>query len=282
MQKDRLPSRDSNALILTAINIGGSLEWYEIGMFVSWQLIIQQSAINFEAIAASLNVGAVLLVAATVLASGGARALGGWFFGRKGDRQGRKSAFSLSILVATLPSWGLVLLSFFLSYEKWMTYSTTILTTIKFFQGIPAGGELPGAICYLAEDSETSQQTPSWDNQRYMCSFTLLGPQIGLAVSIIVCLILKFFFPTEVLLTHGWRYVFLVSGMMGIGGFIIQKQLHETTAFLKRKIHKITYSPLKAVFHSYRSQLVFGSTYLFRWYSKILGEYLRSCYAGTA
>ena len=61
MKKDKLPSRDSNALILTAINIGGALEWYEIGMFISWQLIIQQSAINFEAIAASLNVGAVLL-----------------------------------------------------------------------------------------------------------------------------------------------------------------------------------------------------------------------------
>lgn len=118
MKKDNLLSRDSNALILTAINIGGSLEWYEIGMFISWQLIVQQSAINFEAIAASLNVGAVLLVAATVLASGGARAIGGWFFGRKGDRQGRKSAFSLTIFVATLPSWGLVLLSFFLSYEE--------------------------------------------------------------------------------------------------------------------------------------------------------------------
>lgn len=94
-----------------------------------------------------------------------------------------------------------------------------------------------------------------------MCSFTLFGPQIGLALSTIACLVLKLSFPTEVLLTHGWRYVFLVSGVMGIGGFIIRKKLHETIAFLKRTLHhKITYSPLKAVFHSYRSQLAFGST----------------------
>lgn len=260
MKKNVPLPHDSNAFILTTINIGGSLEWYEIGMFISWQLIVQQSAINFEAIAASLNVSAVLLVVATVLATGGARAIGGWFFGKKGDRQGRKYAFPLTILVATLPSWGLVLLSFVLSYEEWMTYSTVILTTVKFFQGIPAGGELPGAICYLAEDSEVSQNRSSWDNQRYMCSFALLGPQIGLAVSAILCLVLKLFFSTEFLLTHGWRYVFLFSGIMGIGGFVIRKKLHETMDFLKRHYHhKISYSPLKSVFHSYRSQLAFGT-----------------------
>lgn len=83
MKKDRVLPHDSNALILTTINIGGSLEWYEIGMFIAWQLIIQERTINFEAIAASFNVGAVFLVVATILASGGARAIGGWFFGKK-------------------------------------------------------------------------------------------------------------------------------------------------------------------------------------------------------
>lgn len=261
MKKNNSPYRDSNFLILTTINIGGALEWYEIGMFISWQLIIQESTINFEAIAASFNVGAVLLMISTMLAFGGARAIGGWFFGRKGDRQGRKSAFPLTIFIATIPSWGLVLLSFFLSYKEWITYSTIILTTIKIFQGVPAGGELPGAICYLSEDSEAPQEPNTWDNHRYMCSYTLLGPQIGLAVSTIACLILKLFFPIDILLNHGWRCVFFISGIMGIGGFIIRKKLHETIAFLKRKIHhKITYSPLKAVFHSYRSQLAFGFT----------------------
>lgn len=260
MGKNKAPTaQDSSAFILTAVNIGGSLEWYEIGIFIAWQLIIQQGSVNFDAIAESLNVGAVLLVAATALASGGARALGGWLFGRTGDRRGRKVAFPLTVLIATLPSWGLVILSFFLSYEEWMTYSTVIFTIVKFFQGMPAGGELPGAICYLSEANETSSKSSSWDTQRYMCSYAMLGPQIGLALSTLVCLVLKLLFPTEILLSHGWRFVFLISGLMGIGGFMMRKKLHETIAFLNGKIHhKITYSPLKTVFKECRPQLLFG------------------------
>lgn len=51
---------DSNAFILTAINIGGALEWFEIGIFISWQIIIQQSSGGFGvSLAESLNTSAV-------------------------------------------------------------------------------------------------------------------------------------------------------------------------------------------------------------------------------
>jgi MHS family proline/betaine transporter-like MFS transporter len=261
MAENKISSRrDSNFFVLTAVNIGGTLEWFEIGIFFAWQLIIQQNAISFDVLVESLNVGAVLIVAIMAVASGGARAIGGWFFGKKGDQQGRRIAFPLTILVATLPSWGLVFLSFFLSYETWITYSTIIFTLVKFFQGMPAGGELPGAICYLAEATENSQGKLSWIKRRYMCSYAMLGPQIGLALSTLFCLILKLLFPVDILLSHGWRFVFLVSGILGIGGFMMRKKLHETVAFLKRKIHhKIGYSPLKIVFNVYRTHLIFGS-----------------------
>lgn len=254
------PSEDSRTLVLAAVNIGGALEWYEIGIFIAWQLIIQQNAVDFDAFAASANAGAILLLAATVLASGGARAIGGWFFGKTGDRQGRRAAFPLTILVATCPSWGLVLLSFFLSYEEWITYSTVIFTVVKFFQGMPAGGELPGAICYLAEARANPNKARFWDNQRYMCSYAMLGPQIGLALSTIVCLVLRLFFSTDLLLHHIWRFVFLFSGLMGIGGFIIRKKLHETVAFREKKaLHQIASSPLKTLFSKYKIQLSSGA-----------------------
>ena len=106
----------SNSFVLTAVNIGGALEWYEIGLFIAWPFIIGQETVNFdESIAEFLNASTILIIAAMALASGGARAFGGWFFGKRGDQQGRQTAFPLTILVATLPSWGLVLLSFFLS-----------------------------------------------------------------------------------------------------------------------------------------------------------------------
>jgi hypothetical protein len=77
--------------ILAAVNIGGALEWYEIGLFISWPLIIQGSSNLFDqTLADSLNLTGILLMVGFALASGGARALGGWFFGKMGDKEGRR------------------------------------------------------------------------------------------------------------------------------------------------------------------------------------------------
>lgn len=192
------------------------------------------------------------------LATGGARALGGWFFGRRGDLVGRKSAFSLTVLIATLPSWGLFFLSFLLSYEKWSIYSTIIFALIKFFQGVSAGGELPGAICYLAE-ADVQKNTIFRSRLRYRCSYALFGAQIGLALSSLVCLILKSIFPIEMLITHGWRYVFLGSAILGLGGFVIRAKLHETKAFLAKRFNpKINLSPIKELFSKYKKHAFYA------------------------
>jgi MFS transporter, MHS family, proline/betaine transporter len=209
MDKILKPTRDSNLLTIIAVNLGGALEWYEIGLFISWQLIIQQDATNFEAsIAESINVISVLAIIALALASGGVRALGGWFFGSQGDRKGRRIAFPLTVLISSLPSFGLIVLTFFITVETWITYSTVIFTLIKFFQGIPAGGEIPGAMCYLAESDCISDVRASLNKQRYMCSYALVGPQLGLALSALVCLFLRFLFPVDFLLEKAWRFVF--------------------------------------------------------------------------
>lgn len=260
MDKTKSAASDSNFFIVTAVSIGGALEWYEVGLFISWQLIVHQDATSFEAsIAESLNAISVLALVGWTLAFGGVRILGGWFFGRQGDRRGRRVAFPLTILISSLPSFSLFILSFFLNFKEWIVYSTGIFTLIKFFQGIPAGGELPGAICYLAETDGGIQTKSIWASQRYICSYALLGSQLGLALSALVCLLLKFVFPVEILLEKGWRYVFLASGLMGIGGFVMRKKLHETAAFLRRKVHHgITYSPVKTVFSKYLNQTLFG------------------------
>lgn len=245
-------NKDSKTLILSAITIGGSLEWYEIGIFLFWPLIIEKKAAGFDiSLAETLNAGAIVLLVALALANGVARAIGGWFFGKKGDEQGRKIAFPLTLLVATLPSWSLALLSFFISYEYWITYSTVLFALVKFFQGMPAGGELPGAICYL---SETASDLKS---RRHMCSYSLLGPQIGLGLSAIICLILKAFFPTEFLMRYAWRYVFIFSGLLGIGGYLMRKKIHETAQYLEFKSHhKIVHGVLKILFSKHFSRVV--------------------------
>lgn len=257
MSKQNLTKTDSKTFIISAITIGGALEWYEIGLFISWPLLIQNQAAGFDiSLAESINAGAILIIAALALANGGARAIGGWFFGKKGDERGRQVAFPLTLLFATLPSWSLAFLSFFLSYEHWLSYATVIFAFVKFFQGMPAGGELPGAICYLSETADGCNHKKIWNSKRYMCSYALVGPQIGLGLSAIVCLTLKAFLPLDLLVTSAWKYVFMFSGILGVCGFMMRKKIHETAKFMELKVHhKVTHQPLKKLFKKYSSRV---------------------------
>jgi len=245
----KIKNIDSKTLVLSAVTIGGSLEWYEIGLFIFWPLLIEEKPAGFDiSIAESVNATAIIILVIMTLLNGATRALGGWFFGKKGDEKGRSIAFPLTLLIATIPSWSLAVLSVFISYESWITYSAVIYTIVKFFQGMPAGGELPGAICYLSETSDLHKKK-SWRNKKYMCSFALLGPQIGLALSAIICLILRANFSPEFLLKHAWRYLFIFSGVIGIVGFMMRKKIHETAEYLEFKSHhKVTHEPLKTLF----------------------------------
>ena len=249
-----------NLFTLAAVNIGGALEWYEIGLFISWPIIIEGKANLFkQSLADSLNLTGILAMIALSLASGGSRGIGAWLFGILGDKTGRKGAFSLSVLLATLPSLILPLLALSVPYELWIGYSPIIFAIVKVFQGIPAGGEFPGAICYLAETGNHCTNQPSWIGRRYMCSYTVLGPQIGLMLSMIVCLILKSMFSTEILVRNGWQIVFLISGLMGLVGYVMRHKLHETHSFLDIKSHhKITANPLKTLFSEHLSNVTFG------------------------
>lgn len=250
----------SSLFIIAAVNIGGILEWYEIGLFISWPLIVLNDSDLFdEFLVDSFSMTGVILMVIFALASGGIRGIGGWYFGRKGDKEGRRGAFSLSILLATLPSLLLPLISFFIPYNQWIRWSTITFAIVKFLQGMPAGGEFPGAICFLAESGKLSSHTDTWVGRRYMCTFTVLGPQIGLMLSMIVCLVLKSFSSTTFLLERGWQIVFFISGLLGVFGYLMRKKLHETASFLELKIHnKISLHPLKTLFTKYFSRIVFG------------------------
>jgi MFS transporter, MHS family, proline/betaine transporter len=47
--------------------------------------------------------------------------------------------------------------------------------------------------------------------------------------------------------------------LLGVGGFVLRKKLHETASFLKTKArHRIMYSPVKAVFTKHLNHTLFG------------------------
>lgn len=219
-------------LLILAVTIGGILEWYEIGLYIYWPLIILSDYFTIEMpLAEAINT--VLVIATGLIA----RPLGGIIFGRWGDIRGRKTPFTWSIVFVAIPS---LLIGILPSYMVWSVFSLIFFTIIKFFQGIPAGGELPGAICYLFEARESTKR-------QYLCSFTFVGPQLGLLLSLCFCFLLKLSFNEEELMRKWWRVIFLFSGLIGLAGFVLRTKLHESFDFSHLHTSHITH-PIKQLF----------------------------------
>lgn len=208
--------------LLSAVTIGGILEWYEIFLYVYWAPVL--SEIFF-----SKSYGNVAVIDALLVFAFGflARPIGGLIFGYIGDRYGRKMAFISSILLCTLPTFVIAILP---TYASWGIASQIILSVTRFLQGIPAGGELPGAMCYLKEYSSTQ-------NKFFVTSFAFIGAQIGAILGILECSLFEMLMPREDLLDWGWRLSFAIGGLIGLLGFYLRKKIHETPMFLKLEKH---------------------------------------------
>lgn len=230
--------------IIPAIILGSVLEYYDLGLVVYWTPLIGK-VLQDISIPLAETVNTVLAIVTGLIA----RPLGAYLFGRSGDKHGRKHAFTWTIIGIALPTCliGLPLFSF----ENWSLLAVIYIASMKFLQGIPAGGELPGAICFLAEESKNER------DKILKCSFSLVGPQIGLLLSLAVVLLLQEYLSYETLLNQAWRIAFLSTGFLGIGGYLLRSSLHETREYnLMKAGHKIVQYPVRELFKNYRFELI--------------------------
>ncbi len=228
--------------IVVPTTIGGFFEWFEFFLFLYWTSVFSET--NFSDLVTSFEelTYAILLLCSGLIA----RPIGGILFGWVGDKWGRKRAFFISIIAISIPS---IILTFSPSFPSWAYSSLIYLAIMRLLQGIPAGGELPGALCILFEGSNMNRR-------KYLCSYLFVGPQLGQIMSVIFILSLQKYLSHEQLLDWGWRFSFALSSIVALIGIILRKRLHETSAFEHlRREHKIEQSPLKTSFQNYKKMM---------------------------
>lgn len=251
---------DSKGKILFSVILGGSLEFFQIGLLIYWQLMIEGSIPAFDILETeSVNSLTIfLLIVIYPITNALMRAIGGYFFSRIGDKKSRLKAFTNSIFFSSAITLVFFLLSFFLSRKIWINYYSWILIGCKILQNIPSGAEVAGSICFLCETSSPNLRKKNhWTSKVVMACFSLLGPQVGLLLSAIVCFTLKSIFPTELLQDHGWRYLFSFSAALGTAGVIIRKKLHESYAFKTK--HHLLHQPAKTLCSKYNYRWRIGA-----------------------
>jgi len=240
-------SKKKRATVITAVMIGNILEWYEIYLFVYWAPII--SKLFFPPNDGTGALTNTFLVFALGFLS---RPFGGIFFGRLGDRIGRKKALILSVLMMTVPTFVMGLLP---TYHSIGGAAVWILLFMRLCQSFPAGGELPGGFCYLYESSPLN-------SRRFLCSWATVAYQLGILISTVECYLLEKFLSPESLISWGWRLSFFVGGLFGLFGLLLRYKLHETPLFQEMILHeKVVRDPILQVLYRYKGKILLGTLF---------------------
>lgn len=222
-----------NAKLILSSAAANTFEWYDYGLFVHLAPIIGEKFFPDNDPSISL-LKAFLVFAVGYLM----RPIGGIFFGILGDKFGRRSALSASILCMALPTTVIGLLP---TYNDIGLVATSLMIIMRMLQGLSMGGALTTSVCFLIEHTDKSKRG-------FAGSISMSGICVGILLGSLVSFAVKQSMGQEQFIDFGWRIPFILGIFIMFVGIYIRRHMGETPVFqsLKEK-HKVATSPLKDV-----------------------------------
>lgn len=210
------------------------IEWYDFYIFGSLAVTISPlfypKGNDTLALIAYLSTFAVGFVV---------RPFGALFFGRIGDLVGRKYAFLVTLLIM---GGATALIGFLPTYATIGIAAPIILLIIRVLQGLALGGEYGGAAVYVAE------HVPD-EKRGFYTSFIQITATLGLFLSLIVILIVRYVLSPEAYNAWGWRIPFILSIFLVGISLYIRMRMKESPIFQQIKTAGLTSAqPLKEAF----------------------------------
>ncbi|MFD5751366.1 MFS transporter [Streptomyces sp. NPDC127033] len=214
---------------------GTALEWYDFAIYsVAAALVFGEVFFPSEDPATG-----TLLAFSTYAVGYVSRPLGGFVFGRLGDRIGRKK-----VLIATLVLIGVATLFIGLlpSYATIGVTAPIVLVILRFAQGVGVGGEWGGAVLLSSEFGDPRRRG-------FYASAAQVGPPAGNLLANGVLAALGLLLTEDQFMSWGWRVAFLLSGVLVVFGLWIRTKLEETPVFLAMEAaEKRPEAPIREVF----------------------------------
>jgi MFS family permease len=231
--------------IILLTGLGGALEFYDFIIFVFFAKTLGNlffpSSNSIISLIASWSLFAVGYLM---------RPLGGIILGHMGDRIGRKKTFLITLAGMAIPS---LLIGILPSYQTIGIFAPILLILFRLLQGFCVGGEIPGALVFITELTPTK-------NRALVCSLIFLGVNSGLLLGSLLSTLLTHVMEPKTLLAWGWRLPFCLGGVLGIFGFYLRRQLHETPLFLALQTMREQESiPLREILAKYSLQVGQGA-----------------------
>lgn len=222
---------------VAAASIGNALEWFDFIIYGFFALTMAKLFFPTGDETVSL-----LLALATFGVPFFMRPLGAIVIGNYADRNGRKAAFTLTILLMMV---GTAIIAIAPTYATAGVFAPLLILFARLVQGFSAGGEFGSATAFLAEQNpDRCGFYASWQfASQGLTTVLATAIGVGLATSL----------TTAQMESWGWRVPFFIGLLIGPVAWYIRRNLDETMEF---KSMQISASPLKEAFSDGRKRLL--------------------------
>lgn len=209
-------TRAQQIRVIAAASIGNALEWYDFVVYGFFATILAPLFFPAKDTTTSL-----LVAFATFGITFLVRPIGAIILGAYADRRGRKSAFTLTIVLMTIST---AMIAFAPTYASIGMGAPLIIVFARIIQGLSAGGEFGSATALLAE------QNPS--KRGYFASWQFASQGVTAVLATGVGVLLFAFVSKAQVVEWGWRLPFFVGLLIGPVAFYIRKRVDEPFEFL--------------------------------------------------
>lgn len=226
--------------------IGTAIEFYDFYIYAMAAAMVVGEVFFSAADPAAQALNAMLTFGLAFFA----RPLGALLFGHFGDRYGRKSTLSASLL---LMGGATMLIGLLPGYALIGIWAPILLCVLRFIQGVGLGGEWGGAALVATEYAPEGQR--GWYGM-----FPQMGPPLGFLLATLSFLGLTLYMPETAFKAWGWRIPFLASALLVMVGLYVRLQLLETPAFTQALVAQQTHRwPLRALLKQHGLRIVLGA-----------------------
>ncbi|MGW6034851.1 MFS transporter [Gordonia terrae] len=231
-----------NRRAVIAAGVGTVVEYYDLTVYAYLAVVVSPLFFPSDDPTASLLSSLAVFASAYLM-----RPIGGIFFGRLGDRFGRKRALLVSVILMGV---GTTLMALLPTYAAVGVLAPILLVIARLLQGFSAGGELGGALTYVYEVVGPKRRGLGG-------SIVALGSNSGFALAAIVVATTSALTSEAQMDSWGWRVPFVAGLPLLLLCLWLRTRIEDSPEFTKTaERRELPKAPLRELLRSQPIQVL--------------------------